>query len=286
VSEDRSSAGFGQGASPIEWALAYASHGLDVFPCAANEHPLTPNGFLNATRDPGTLKTLWRRWPCAEPALAVPGFMVVVDLDRKNRKDGFQDFERLDGRDPLSVETPTATTPGGGLHLYFSAAKPYKNTVAIGGTGIDTRSEGGYVILPCRDNGRRWLRRLSATALAPAPDWLDCAAKQETSNSLFPRRTPAAPPPSSTLNGGLIGRPFLVRAVRLIMTAPQGAQEETRHRQAYFMGSLIAGGALDYEIAYRALVAAANAMPAHGKPWRNLEQKIAASLARGMEQAA
>ena len=68
------------------------------------------------------------------------------------------------------------------------------------------------------------------------------------------------------------------------MTAPQGAQEETRHRQAFFIGTLIAAGAVDYDVAYQALVAAANAMPAHGRPWRNLDKKVAASLARGMEQ--
>ena len=75
-----------------------------------------------------------------------------------------------------------------------------------------------------------------------------------------------------------------MRAVRLIMTAPPGAQEETRHRQSYFIGTLIAAGAVDYDVAYQALVAAAAAMPAYGKPWRNLDEKVAASLARGMGQ--
>ena len=123
MSEDIGSAHVLQGVSPVDWALAYAAHGLEVFPCAADKRPLTPNGFLDASRDPDIIKTWWRRWPCAEPALAVPGHFVVVDIDRKNHKDGFRDFEALDGRDPRRVETPIATTPGGGLHLYFSAAK-------------------------------------------------------------------------------------------------------------------------------------------------------------------
>ena len=70
----------------------------------------------------------------------------------------------------------------------------------------------------------------------------------------------------------------------LRMTAPQGAQEETRHRQAFLIGTLIAAGAIDYDVAHPALVAAAKEMPAYGKPWRNLEAKVAASLERGMRE--
>jgi hypothetical protein len=214
----------------------------------------------------------------------MPGHIVVVDLDRKNERDGFKDFERLDGCDPRSVETPIATTPSGGLHLYFSASKPYGNKVALNGMGVDTRSRGGYVVLPSAGNGREWLKGLP-TPLAPAPDWLDAAAKQETPNNLFHRLTSSASPSTSRPNGGGLGRTLLVRAVRLIMTAPQGAQEETRHRQAFFIGTLVAVGAVDYDVAYRALAAAANAMPAYGKPWRDLEEKVEASLKRGMGQS-
>ena len=279
--EDKGSIALSQGASPVEWAVAYASHGLDVFPCAANKVPLTPNGFLDATRDPDRITAWWARWPCAEPALAVPGRIVVVDLDRRDRKDGFQDFERLDGRDPLSIETPIATTPGGGLHLFYAAAKPYKNAVAIGGTGIDTRTAGGYVVLPAGGNGRRWLRRLSTTPLQPAPGWLDCAARQEPPTSL-----PARPPPLEARPAGplsTIARELLQRAVARILGAPQGEQEDTRHRQCFWVGCLIADGVLDYTIASRALITAAKLMAAHAEPWRNLEEKVQASIERGMQ---
>jgi Bifunctional DNA primase/polymerase, N-terminal len=272
-----------QDAPPCAWALAYATADCDIFPCAPNKHPLTPNGYLDATRHPRIIKAWWTRWPCADPALAVPGRIVVVDIDRRSHRDGFRDFARLTGCDPLSVETPIATTVSGGLHLYYAAARPYKNMVAIDGTSIDTRSLGGYAILPTGSNGRRWLTSLS-TPLAPAPGWLDTATRQERPNSLFHRPAPPASPPASPSKGSLFGRTLLVRAVRLIMTAPQGAQEETRHRQAYFVGTLIAAGAVNYEVAYRALVAAANAMPAYGRPWRDLDEKVAASLARGMGQ--
>jgi Bifunctional DNA primase/polymerase, N-terminal len=262
--------------SPVEWALAYTAHGLDIFPCSANKHPLTPNGYLDATRDPDVIKARWRRWPFAEPAWALPPNVVVADLDEKHGKHGIADFIRLEECDPRDVVTPIATTPSGGLQVVYDAAgRAYQNKVAIDGTGIDTRASGGYVVLPSAGNGRKWLRKLSSTPLAPAPVWLDCATKQE-SRRLAPMMSPA--------NGGLVGRTLLVRAVRLIMTAPQGVQEETRHRQAFFVGTLIAAGVVDYDVAYQALVAAANAMPTYDRPWRNLEQKVTASLVRGIRE--
>ena len=270
--------------SPLAYTLAYASEGLDVFPCAADKRPLTPNGFKDATTNPEIIRACWARWPFADPAWALPPDIVVADLDEKHGKHGVADFIRLESHDPRDVTTPIATTPSGGLQLFYaSAGKAYRNKVAIDRTGIDTRTAGGYVVLPAGGNGRGWFRDLS-TPLAPAPGWLDAAEKRETPNNLF-HRPATAMRSCDNLNSGLIGRPLLVRAVRLIMTAPPGAQEETRHRQSYFIGTLIAAGAVDYDVAYRALVAAANAMPAYGRPWRDLEEKVAASLARGMGQS-
>ena len=63
----------------------------------------------------------------------------------------------------------------------IAATKPYKNAVAIDGTGIDTRTDGGYVVLPLPGNGREWLRPLIGAPLLPAPAWLDCAVKKAPS---------------------------------------------------------------------------------------------------------
>ena len=81
------------------------------------------------------------------------------------------------------VLTPQATTPSGGMQLFFAATKPYKNPVAIGGTGIDTRTVGGYVVLPLP---RQWPRMAAPThwrgrRSLPAPAWLDIALRQAPS---------------------------------------------------------------------------------------------------------
>ena len=56
---------------------------------------------------------------------------------------------------------------------------------------------------------------------------------------------------------------------------------EPRHQQCFFIGGIIGRGDLDYATAYDALLAASRAV-AHVPPWRNLQDRVAASIAAGM----
>ena len=211
-----------------------------------------------------------------------------VDLDRKNGRDGFKDFERLDGCDPLSVETPIATTPSGGLHLYFLASKPYGNRSRAQRHGR-RYAKPQAATSSCRLLGTAGMAQGPPDALSARSELARRRSKAGDAEQTYLHRLiilERRPQRHAPTSGNSCAKDcFIVRAVRLIMTAPQGAQEETRHRQAFFIGTLIAAGAVDYDVAYRALVAAANAMPAYGRPWRDLEEKVAASLARGMGQS-
>jgi len=269
-------------AAPIDWALGYAAHGLAVFPMKADRTPLTEHGYQDASTDPGVIAAWWRRYPFADPAWALPEHVVTVDLDRKSDKDGFRDFVHLDGHDPRDIETPSASTPSGGMHLFYAAARPYQNAVRIRGCGIDTRSQGGCVILPARGNGRQWLRRLSKTPMAGAPAWLDCALKGVSTPDQFRHTARSSPEPLERKQA----LAELERSCAKIIAAPDGTQDDTRHRQCFLIGALIACGELDYGTAYSALVAAARAMPTYGKPWRDLDKRVEASIARGMGRAA
>jgi hypothetical protein len=119
-----------QAASPLHWALVYGALGAKVFPFRADKTPLTPHGCKDASGDPPILRAWWARWPYADIGLAVANSFVVVDLDRKaGRGDGCEDFLELDGREPASVETPMANTPGG-LHLFYrTGGRAYRNVV-------------------------------------------------------------------------------------------------------------------------------------------------------------
>lgn len=263
-------------APPLAWALAYARHGLPILPVKADKTPLTEHGYQDASTDPHVIAAWWRRYPNADPAWALPPSVVVADIDVKGGKRGFQDFGRLSGADARDIVTPATSTPSGGVHLYFAAARPYRNRVGIAGTAIDTRSQGGYIVLPAHNNGRQWLRRLRDTPMAPAPAWLDFEPAPATAFTSATR----APGPLPR-NDALMR---LQHACARILGAANGAQDATRHAQCFFIGRLVGRGDLDYATAYSALLAAVRAMPIYGKPWRDLDKRVDASIRRGMEQ--
>ena len=140
------------------------------------------------------------------------------------------------------------------------------------------RAEGGYVILPGHKNGRRWINRLRATRLAPAPAWLDITLKETPPASGFP----CLPSSSASPLERKQALAALERACARILGAPCGAQDNTRHQQCFYIGGMIGRGDLDYATAFTALVAAARAMPTYRSPWRNLDERVARSIKAGM----
>ena len=275
----------------LAWALRYAAAGMLIFPVNAQRTPLTLHGFKDASSDPEVIKAWRGKWAHCDFGWAMPASIVVVDVDRKNGKDGFKDFKDRAGCDPHDVPTPQATTPSGGLHVIYEAAKAYRNLVGIEGAGLDTRSLGGYVVLSLPGNGREWLRPLIGedgviAPLLPAPAWLDVALRKAPSSRaplvLAPRA--ALAPPSSDSWAQKKALAELARACAKIAAAPCGAQDATRHAQCFYIGGLIGRGDLGYEEAYAALLEAACAMPVYRDPWRDLEGRVARSIESGMER--
>jgi hypothetical protein len=262
----------------LAWARAYADNGLAILPVRPDKTPLTPHGLKDASGDPVVIESWGRRWPFADWGWALPATVVVIDVDVKHGKNGYRDFERLDGRGPRDVITPSTSTPSGGMQLFFEAEEPYRNRMAIEGTAIDVRAEGGYVILPGHKNGRRWINRLRATRLAPAPAWLDITLKETPPASGFP----CLPSSSASPLERKQALAALERACARILGAPCGAQDNTRHQQCFYIGGMIGRGDLDYATAFTALVAAACAMPTYRDPWRNLDERVARSIKAGM----
>ena len=145
----------------LQYALEYASRGWYIFPVRERDgelyldeetgklklpkakRPRIKGGLLGATTDAEQISTWWNRSPYAAIGCncGMSG-LFAFDVDRKDGRDGWPTFKAL------GVEWDgafTTITPSGGLHIIYSGiGKSTANTTS----GLDTKSEGGYIILP------------------------------------------------------------------------------------------------------------------------------------------
>jgi hypothetical protein len=209
---------------------------------------------------------------------------LVVDLDRKGGKDAFRDFERLAGFAVDQFASPQATTPSGGRHVFCSTGgRTFRNTVRIGGTVIDLRSAGAYVLLPAPGNGRSWLPDKSRN-FAPVPDWLLTLSAADLPRPVL--QAPFAPVESYSGPSSRYGLATLRAICADIQSAANGRQEVTLNSGAYKVGRLIADRQLGDDAADQ-LIEAALAMPSYdpGRPWTRtlVENKIRRAIEHGKE---
>jgi hypothetical protein len=126
-------------------ALRYADLGYAVFPCVPGEKvPLTPRGFKDATRDPAQIAAWWEKYPEANIGIPTAG-LLVVDVDGQyNAWPGDPDRAEELACGPISL------TPRGGRHHVFRqpAGKAWRNTAGKIGPNVDTRADGGYIVVP------------------------------------------------------------------------------------------------------------------------------------------
>lgn len=120
--------------------LSYEKNGETITPL--EKQPYTINGLLDATRDESQIKAWWNTYPNAMIGInAGKSGLFVVDIDKKN-VNGFDTFSQWKINDSAGWHTKT---PTGGMHIIFTGTG---KTSTNGKTGIDTRGEGGYFIVP------------------------------------------------------------------------------------------------------------------------------------------
>lgn len=159
-----------QDLSPLALALEYARRKIAVFPVAlADKRPLTKTGFHAATVDPEQISRWWQMWPhaaVAAPAGPGNGFE-VVDFDRKHG-DPLSLLEQLERLADCVLRGPRVVTQSQGLHIYVRATGKIRNSASKVLRGVDTRGEGGYVLLP----GNPGYRLMLDGELEPPPESL------------------------------------------------------------------------------------------------------------------
>lgn len=142
-------------------ALEYAKKGWYVFPCREVDSepfidkktgkerimraksPYVKEGFHSASIIPEQVREWWRLYPNAAIGVACGlSKIVVVDIDVKDGRNGFENFMRLNISD---VGTLHALTPSGGTHIIYSGEVESSSNAL---SGIDIRSTGGYILAP------------------------------------------------------------------------------------------------------------------------------------------
>jgi energy-coupling factor transporter ATP-binding protein EcfA2 len=139
----------------LQAALDLAKVGIKVFPVTPDKDPLA-KWKTEATTNPKKIRAWWRWQPDAMPAFATgeESGIDVLDLDRKDGKDGFKALDAL-GIDPASLSWVIVETASGGWHLYFARKPGLRCSVGQGDlAGVDVRADRGFVVAPGAVNAK------------------------------------------------------------------------------------------------------------------------------------
>ncbi len=129
--------------------------------------PENGQGGINcATTDQNTVA----KWSVAFPNALIgirtgtASGLYVLDVDRKNGKDGFNTLFLNNWATP---ETPNEQSKSGGCHYYFQIprdqSKHHKSEAGKLGEGLDRKGDGGYVV---------WSGADLSKPLSPPPEWM------------------------------------------------------------------------------------------------------------------
>jgi putative DNA primase/helicase len=291
----------------LKAALIYASWGWHVHPLRpGDKRPLLADWPHRATTDADRIRRWWGRWPAANIGLACgPSGLLAIDLDVKNGVDGLATWEALKAELGFDdAGTPVSNTPSGGRHVLFSVgeeppgegfASP-RNTAGKLGPGIDTRGQGGYIVLPpsrlAAGAEATWAWRPEAHPRhfrpkpLPRSLWQRLALAGEHARGADLAVAGAGPPavgasPNARRPDRLAGVTAYAQAalrdeVWRVAAAPQGTRNNTLNAAAFSLGQLVGAGLLERFQVERPLVLAARVAKLG-------EQEAAATVRSGLD---
>ena len=163
-------------------ALQYAELGYPVLPIKPlTKLPLTKNGLLDATTEADKVERWLEQWPNANWAIATTG-LVVVDLDVDDNGEPNAWLSSEPDKIADLAKAPLSLTPRGGRHFIFRqpASGGLRNTASKLAPHVDTRADGGYIVVPPSvlegDRHYRWgegmALEMSPSELPEPPAWL------------------------------------------------------------------------------------------------------------------
>ena len=140
--------------STLDVALAYGAKGFRVFPLRwGTKLPDIKEWQIRATADAGTIEA-WFGSGSRNVGMACgpqPNGLNLFAIDVDTKNEGRENWARLlDEHRSWNVFEGTAFhhTPSKGLHLFTDAPDELRNSRGRLAPGIDTRGDGGYVVVP------------------------------------------------------------------------------------------------------------------------------------------
>jgi bifunctional DNA primase/polymerase-like protein/uncharacterized protein DUF5906 len=163
--------------SQSDFALELAKNGFCVFPCEVNgKLPAIKDYPHRATTDAARIRSWWngkqKNIGISTSHFGAGEALLVVDIDLKNGKRGDLSLMQLELEGFDLPSTFEVTTPSNGRHLYYRVPKALRQGVDVLGSGLDTRSLGGYVLGPGSIIDGREYAITNRTRMVQAPEWL------------------------------------------------------------------------------------------------------------------
>jgi hypothetical protein len=216
-------------------ALAYASKGWHVFPLKPGEKvPATKNGFKDATTDEQQIRDWWSKngnfnigVACGEPS-----GIFVLDVDGEEGQDTLVNFGH---GFPFTL---TAYTPSGGMHFVFRHLPGLGNSASMVGPKLDTRGDGGYIVVAPSQVGGREYRWAGKDVIGPIPGWLVTMVRK-------PEPRPMRP--MAAAGRSKYAERALVLGCERVATAGEGSRNDTLNRETFSLGTLVGAGMLGME---------------------------------------
>lgn len=193
-------------------ALLLAEQGFRVFPIAAGSKVPTAksNGCSDATCDPERISMWWDDHPHCNIGASTDGLIVVdvdpisvetEDVEQLEAAEQQAEWLRLNQERLFNAASAVSQSPRGGKHYWFKAPPEsnYRNSASLIAPGIDTRSNGGYVVVApsmVRNRGDglpgvySWIFESDShvSQWPVAPDWLlDQLVKREHGENVAQR---------------------------------------------------------------------------------------------------